>query len=62
MDEKIYFSDKFLDKAKDLANGQKFETCPPRQSHHWVTRMWVAGVIGAIYWSGYEIVKKSEKE
>jgi hypothetical protein len=57
---KLLNDEKFLTKAKDLAQGQKFEPVPPKLSEHWVTRMWVAGVIGAIYWSGYEIVPKKE--
>lgn len=51
---------KFLEKAKDLAQGQKFEPVPPRLREYWVNRMWVAGVIGALNWAGYEIKKKDD--
>lgn len=60
--DKLLADQKFLQKAKDLAQGQKFEHVPPRLREYWVNRMWVAGVIGALYWAGYEIIKKEENE
>lgn len=55
---KLLSDSNFLTKCKDLAQAEKFEPVPPKLNEHWVTRMWVAGVLGALNWAGYEVKKK----
>ncbi len=51
-------NEKFLTKCKELALDTKFEPVPPRLEEHWVTIMWLKGVISALNWAGYEVRKK----
>lgn len=58
--DKLFKDVKFLTKCKDLAQGNKFEPVPTDLADHWVTLMWLRGIITALSSAGYEIVEKKK--
>lgn len=58
MDDKDLYNAKFLTKVKDLALDHKFDGVPGFLKDYWVELMWVKGVLMALNWAGYKIVKK----
>ncbi len=59
MDEKD-LTPKFLYKCRELALAEKDGAVPYAEPDLWVPKMWAKGVIAALYYFGYKVVKKDE--
>lgn len=51
----------FLEKAKELSLAHMDDAPPFRREDLYSAKMWVLGVIDAIYSNGYEIVEKKKE-